>query len=279
MFEEVTRWVRTSAGIYRTTFRGRFADVDQVVLRWMRQLFAAPLELRVQDRAASHCLTSVEWARSLMAEFPNLRMEASDRTLFFLKASLEAGGIYFLEMDGTPLQYVKPPFVLPLDHAEPWWYPVNRFLTVRAKSKLTSLSLPAGLDAQPAGKPLRAGNWTVCKIPHIHPEALELAANDRRFQLRTWSVFDPTSEPCHVIRTMNILIPAYFTASQLQQGAWAVLQSLVEGGLWVVGRTHEFAFTNDATIFRKENGRFVKLEEVGKGLEIESIIRDLIGAY
>lgn len=87
-FEEITYVLRTSNGTTRTTFRHRMVDVDEVAVHLMRQDYRPDSELFVQDRAASNCLTSTEWAEQLLPEFPRVHFEASDSLLHLFRVSL-----------------------------------------------------------------------------------------------------------------------------------------------------------------------------------------------
>ncbi len=74
----------------------------------------------MEDWAASDCLTSAEWAAELFPLFPHLDFVASDLLLFLWEAKKQRGEERFiLEPDGTPLQYVRPPFVVRLSQPEP----------------------------------------------------------------------------------------------------------------------------------------------------------------
>src|SRR5690348_15455000 len=70
-----------SNGVYRTTYRQRFRSLNPVVNNVLRQNFPASQHIRVEDWAASDCLTSAEWAGELFTLFPQLEFVASDLLL------------------------------------------------------------------------------------------------------------------------------------------------------------------------------------------------------
>ena len=144
-FEEISVGLRTSNGTTRTTFRHRMVDVDEVALRLMRREFRPDNELIIQDRAASNCLTSTEWAEQILAVFSRVHFEASDNLLYLFRISLPRGRTYFVEPGGQPLQYVKSPFVICLYPREPYRYPLNQFIAALAKWSFRRLSLPENL--------------------------------------------------------------------------------------------------------------------------------------
>ncbi len=266
IFEDLSRRLRTSNGIFRTTFADRFRDLDQIAMRWIAKSYGTDTALHVQDRAASHALTSYEWAEKVFEQYPAATFEASDTMFWLLRLSINRGGTYVLEPDGELLQYIRPPFVLSLQRRESWRFPVNRAIAAWAKRRFHRLSLPGGWMETPAGPGYQVG-----RIPFVHPRALQISRENRRFQLRVRSVFDRTPDCCHVLRTMNIFNPAYFSQEQLSEGIISSFHSLKVGGIWIVGRTLEKDFSNHASFLQKQRNGWRVLERLGSGSEIESL--------
>ncbi|MFL6447994.1 MAG: hypothetical protein ACJ746_09940, partial [Bryobacteraceae bacterium] len=126
LFEKLMPHVRLSSGVYRTTYRQRFRALNPIVNHVLRQFFSASMSIRIEDWAASDCLTSAEWATELFPLFPQLEFVASDLLLFLLEARKRAREERFiLEPDGTPLQYVRPPLVVRLSQPEPKLFLLN----------------------------------------------------------------------------------------------------------------------------------------------------------
>lgn len=266
IFEDLSRTLRTSNGTYRTTFPNRFDDLDEVAIQWIKKSYSAETELRVQDRAASHALTSLEWTKKLFQVFPLATFEASDSMFSLIKLSLNTGDAYIFEPTGQPLQYIKWPFVVSLQRQESWRYAINRLVAARAKRRLDRLGLREGWMESARGETYR-----VSTIPFVHPNALQFSKRNPQFQLQTRSVFECLPGSCHVLRTMNILNASYFSTDRLVQGINAAFHSLKEDGIWIVGRTLEKDFSNHATIFRREQSGWTVLERVGRGSEIEEL--------
>jgi hypothetical protein len=264
-FEDISFTLQTTNGIYRTTFPGRFRDVDAKSLELLKSR-SPESPLQVQDRATSHALTAWEWAERLFGAFPQAEFIASDILLCFLELSLPSGERYILEPNGQPLQYIRPPFVLSL-HDEPRRYPINRLLSRFAKRRFERLRLPAGWMESGPGDGHR-----LTRIPYIHPAALAFSKRNRRFQLHTQSVFDITPNACDVLRTMNILNSSYFSQEQLTHGIEAAYHSLRPGGLWIIGRTLEEDFTNHVTFFDRQDAGWEVRERIGRGSELEAMI-------
>lgn len=265
-FEDISFTLRTSNGSFRTTFRSRFKDVDEEAMRWIRNSFPAGTEIRVEDRAASHGLTSLEFASQVFRDFPNATFEASDLVLFLVRLTLPTGETYIVEPNGLPLQYIKPPFVVSVYHPESWRYPLNRLIAARAKRRFQRLSLPEGW-MESYGE----AAYKVSRIPCIHPECLSFAKANPRFQFRARSVFEHMQGACHVLRTMNIFNRAYFPEAQLLEGAEAAFDTLKPGGLWIVGRTLEEDLTNHVSFLRRGENGWELLGRLGNGSLIEGL--------
>ena len=265
-FEEISDSLRIPNGTTRTTFRHRMVDVDEVALRLMRQEYRPEKELIVQDRAASNCLTSTEWAVQILAAFPRAHFEASDRLLYLFRISLPGGRTYFVEPGGQPLQYVESPFVVSLYPREPYRFPLNHFVAALAKWSFRRLSLSENLADSAENKKYR-----IDKISCVHPEARFLIQKDPRFIVCERSVFQRTPG-LDVLRTMNILNLATFPRKQLVDGIQVASESLKPGGLWIIGRTLEKSQTNHVTFFRRTDKKWEVLERIGDGSEIEELV-------
>jgi len=266
MFEDVSYRLRMSNGTFRTSFPQRFVDLDAEALRWMSRLFAPETPLRIQDRAASHCLTSYEFAEHIFALFPRSEFEASDQVLYLYELTLTSGEKYIVEPSGKPLQYIRPPWVLSAYHREPRRYPVNLLLGFWARKRFARLALPEEWMQSDGGP-----DYRVRKIGCVHPRAATLAARDPRFRVRTRSVFETTPQSCDVLRTMNILNRAYFAEDQLEGAVHVAFDSVRAGGLWIVGRTWEEDSSNHATFFLRRENDWQILGRLGQGSEIEGL--------
>jgi hypothetical protein len=265
-FEEISFGLCTSNGTTRTTFRHRMVDVDEVAFHLLRQDHRPDDELMVQDRAASNCVTSTEWAAQILALFPRAHFEASDSLLYLFRISLRGGRIYFVEPGGQPLQYVASPFVVCLYPREPYRYLLNHFVAALANWSYRRLSLPENLTDSEENH-----RYRIDKISCVHPEARSLSQREPRFTVCERSVFQRTPG-LDVLRTMNIINQAYFPRKQLVDGIHAAFESLKPGGLWITGRTLEDSQTNHVTFFRRTEKKWEVLDRIGNGSEIEELV-------
>ena len=75
---------------------------------------------------------------------------------------------------------------------------------------------------------------------------------------------------------MNLFNLTVFGREKVTIGLRAALASLENGGIFVLGRTSETAnSSNNATLFRKVQGRFSVLERLGTGSELETLVNSL----
>ncbi len=213
----------------------------------------------------------------LFALFPHLEFVASDLLLFLLEAKKKLNEERFIvEPDGTPLQYVRPPFVVRLSQPESKLFFFNWLLAGRAQRAWnrvrSSLNLASSASLSERA-PQETNGFEIRKLPLVHPEARRLANEDSRFSIRSHSAFEPSAQSCSVIRTMNIYNRAYFSEDRLREGVRAVLSSLVPDGIWIVGRTaDEAATSHNVTVFRKTAAGLLEIvERAGQGSEIEDL--------
>jgi len=275
VFEALMQGLRLNSGIYRTTFHNRFRDLDPFVNELLAERFDAAAAIEVHDWAASDCLTSSEWAASLLALFPNARLTASDLTLFLVEVAWN-GHALIQERDAKPLQYLSPPFLVYVNRPEQRPRMLTRILIRQAQSVVaelkSSLTIPEEwLDSE--SDMLSLPPYQLRKLPMVHPEAAAFRARNTRFSIMRHSAFDVLPQPVDVIRSMNIYNVSYFDSVQLAAGARAVWRSLRPGGLWIVGRTwQEQPPSHNVSIFEKTNSGFELVRRYGEGSEIESIV-------
>jgi len=263
-FEDICVTLRTSNGTFRTTFRNRFPDVDAKAMEWIGRSFDPAAPLSVQDRAVSSGLTSYEWAQVLFRSFPAAQFEASDLLVELLELSLDNGETYIVEPNGAPLQYIQPPYVVALYHPESWRNPWLRWVGTQARKRFDSLPLPKDWMRTASGP-----GYKVAHISCVHPEAQLLARTHPNFRFQVRSVFDRMPGACHVMRTMNILNPSYFSPEQLREGFRTVFDTLQPGGLWIAGRTLEEDLSNHVSFLRRLDKGWEVLDRIGKGWELE----------
>jgi len=242
VFEDITRRMQLSSGIFRTTSPGRFRDLDEWITPVLARHFDAKMALDVRDWAASDCSTSVAWHEKLTAAFPKATLTASDLNIYLIEMRGDTGGSYILDAALGLLQYVAPPFVIRLRPPESPWLAVNWLLARLAGARFARLSRRHGIKEEaiqfaPGVDEVRQGDLVFRRIPLVHPMAATLEHEAPSFRIRKHSIFERAETPADVIRTMNIFNRSYFDPAMLTLGAHNVWESLKPGGLWIVGRT------------------------------------------
>ena len=272
-FERIMRRISLSNNVARTTFPGRFSALNESVQACLEAVFHPDQELIVEDWAVSSGTTATEWYQRLRTTFPKLHFEASDAALYLVEARRRQD-TYILQSDGTPIQYIKPPFVVNLVQKHNWAYPANRFVQERALREWGKFA-PGFLVPQWADfttrETISRPPFELRPLPMIHPAVLSIRSE--RFRIRQHSVFAALNAPVDVIRTMNILNRAYFSEAQLGDAIRAVGDSLKPGGVWIVGRTVvEQPPQHEVTVYRKRSNGWERILRLGPGSEIEPLV-------
>jgi hypothetical protein len=278
VFEALMQSLRLNSGIYRTTFLNRFVELDRFVNETLAERFAAVAAFDVQDWAASDCLTSSEWAATLLRRFPAARLKATDLTLFLVEVS-DGRRTLIQERDGQALQYVTSSFIVNMTRPEQRPQALTSLLMERAKEFMEEVKSRVAIPAEwldSDSESLAAPHYSVRKLPMVHPAARSFQSSEARFTVSRHSVFDALATEVDVIRSMNIFNLSYFEPAQLAAGARAVWASLKPGGVWIVGRTwRESPPSHNASILEKTESGFRLICRYGDGSEIESIILEL----
>lgn len=273
-FEELLSCIELSHGVARTTSANRFARLDREIGQVLIRKFNPSQRLVVEDCAVSSGATSAAWFEVVRKDFPDLLFTASDSILYLIEAKhMELGCSYILQPDGTPIQYVQPPFVLSLVKENHWLYPVNRKIqrnALRRWERLRpQLKFPAGWDS--TLRTVESPPFVLRKLPLINPRVLGLAGAN--FHLVQRSIFTPSTVKADVMRSMNILNFSYFNEGELLEGIRATHESMRTGGIWIVGRTvDETQPKHEVTIFEKTESGWAILQREGKGSEIEPLV-------
>ena len=274
-FETVIRNVRLSSGIWRTTYRSRFDDLDAVAQRVLERTFSEDRTVDLHDLGASDGLLSIDWAERVHATFPQSRMTASDVILYFTEAVWSSGETYILEPSSRPIQYTRPPFVVSIDVPERVVYPLNQLARAWGRRRLEDLRLCSAevrWNGVPDEQVITRGGWTFQQIPLVHPAVLSYARNGR-FRVMPADAFSPLPSKYDVVRVMNLYQPTVFPPGKIHESLRAILGNITEGGILIAGRTIEGeGQRNDASIFQKSRGRVRVLDKLSKGFEFEHFV-------
>ncbi|MEX2286549.1 MAG: hypothetical protein WD648_05615 [Planctomycetaceae bacterium] len=271
LLERLYNQLTIAHGIYKTTRRGRFCELDRVLLDDVRRRFVGIDTLRVHDLAASNGISSFELFNAIRAhravdfQFSDLY----DR-LFVVRAPESQWDVVF-DSSGAALQYVGRGFALCAKRGESRRYPINCLL----KRMLDYSLLPRAAEIlaqarSPAGR-LAAGR--VRDVLLLHPECVRAQQDHSNLMFRRHDLFMPLAEQYHLVRAMNILNRGYFNDERIVAGVRACLQGLTEGGMLVVGRTiEEEDGRTRASAFIRSDHAMQCVWDFNEGAEIKGLV-------
>ncbi|MCF6366602.1 MAG: hypothetical protein L3J35_10415 [Bacteroidales bacterium] len=108
----------------------------------------------------------------------------------------------------------------------------------------------------------------------FHPKVLQKIA-DNTIKFIEYDIFKTEIiKNFTFVRVMNILNFGYFSEKKIISGILNIKKSIKEKGILLVGRTNADGI-NNASFFRKENGKLVKIKDINNGSEIKSLIDKL----
>ncbi len=271
LLERLYSSMRAGDGVYKITKRERFGELDAIMAEEIARRFEAAQVVRVHDMAASNAITSLELFQRLGSDV-RVSVRASDFFDAIYVVSFEdTAWRIVLDVMGRPLQFVGPRLVLSAYRREPLRYPVNRLaqqvVGARLFQRLAGVDVAAGYA--PDGAKLR-------RIGLIHPVCVATARTEPRFSLGREDLFAPRRVPYEVVRVMNALTTHHFSRDQVLAAVAAVAETLVDGGLLVLGRSVDEADGRvRATIFQKSGGRLRGVRDIGEGDELRAAVLGL----
>lgn len=278
IFETIVRHMELSSGTHRTSYRGRLGDVDMLVAPHLARRFGVERHFEVHDWAASDALVSSEWAQHIFGMLPSCQFTASDLTLYLIEAYQENRDVYIFEPNGTPIQYVRSPFVVQFNRRDSPIFLVNRLVSWWARRNVKILQSLVSQCHWSSIDDLTefCGSAAVIRLlPLVHPEARALQRLRQNFVIARHCALSPLKVPVQVIRTMNIYNRGYFKDADLVRGFRAVYDSLVDGGIWILGRTVEERrpVRNLVSIFTKSDHGFRLLDSLNGGSDLEESLK------
>jgi hypothetical protein len=242
-------------GAYKRTYARRFDRFDAVAIRHIAESFGDGRALVIHDAGVSDARTACDFFRTVAARFNNVTYYASDYEVVL--STLQLGKIKVTtNQKGEILEIVLPPFVFNVIKPENFLvYPINYAFFHIART----VCAPRVLAAHRAGKIQPSSLSLFCA------DAVQLAMSDSRFRLLEHDLLAPApfSGLVDVVRVMNVLNSSYFTRQELARIVERIFDSLIDGGLFVVGSNDEADSEVRGAIYRKTNRGFAKLTRSG----------------
>jgi hypothetical protein len=249
--------VRADNRCLLSTRRGRFSDLDPILVDLLEERFAPDDPVRVHDLAASTALTSLELFERVAERFPRATLKASDR---FDSLYRVRWGPAFVYLNGQ-----KFTFQYAIGGAG--------FTPGRRQHRLPVAVLAGLLRRRAAAAIDRPGHPRVEVASLFHPHVVDAQAADSRITLGRDDMFAPEPGQFEVVRIMNALTPVSFGRARCEAALPAIARTVADRGLLVVGRSAGGgANPTRATIFGREGARFVALVDLAGGYDLREAV-------
>jgi hypothetical protein len=248
---EILAHAGTEGNHGKTTYKGRFTEVDAVAVRYM-----APSGNVLHDVAVSSGITSCEFYDAVAAADLEVEYWVSDKyNVYYVDGSLvrRVYGAGHELVRGSILGVVADPR--------------QRFPFVGSRLLFAALRLDLRLRPRD-GRATRT-------VDLFDPRAKEYIAAGKLHVL----AYDPfaggEADRFTFVRCMNLLNRgAWFTDAQIAGAARHLVESLKDGGVLQIGRTDDPTRRNDVTFFRKTGpGKLSVLEHHNGGTETLDVLR------
>jgi len=223
----------------KITRRGRFRELDDRILDELDRRFGSDIELSIHDAAASNGITSLELFRGI----------ARTRSVEFLVTDL-FDSIWIVELPGSrwkvvfdtnglPLQVVGMGLVISCRRQSPWRYPVNRLVGRWAVRTIVPVAQGILNRVRASGEIGTEGRHVVRRVRLFHPECVQAEREEAGFFLSRHDLTETIDRKFHLVRVMNALTPRHLEDELVRRGIRAATESLVPGGVLVLGRSPE----------------------------------------
>jgi hypothetical protein len=215
-------------GVAKTTQPGRFTDIDS----WLSQNFYKSY-VSIHDIAVSSGITSLELKQNLERDGFKVNLSISDKfmSLSYFKRNLIT---YFYDNDGN---YVLGNIfgIVAQRNCNNFFF-ISRFL-----SKITSRNAKKRFDN------------CLPELLLLHPEVCT-SIDQKEVTFINYDIFKTSIyNEFDVVRAMNILNPIYFDVNEIKTAVRLMFDSLKDGGILIIGRTHLEDQKNHVSIYVKKD--------------------------
>lgn len=266
-------------GTYKRTHRNRFEVLDCELVELIKNKYAKSTQrLLIHDMAASNGITSCEFYDKIEKANLNFDFTASDRFSHIYIVKLHnSRWITILDSDLNVVQYVGYGFVLSYPESAVDF--INRLLLklldryhyplVKSQIEIANIDYNQYVSLK-----IENRKGGIERFPLIHPQILEKTELKGNFHFKKHDIFQKDLNAYDVIRAMNILNLDYFSNDKIIRAVKAILSSLKEDGVFIVGRSSDdFADEmHKVSVFWKKAGCFESIGDFDGGSEIKKII-------
>lgn len=247
MEEEFFQTIRLPNGTFKTTADRRLDDLNVLVSEHL----PARRPLRVKDVAVSSGISTVEWHEALTRAGIASEVTATDLLVHARLVTIWPGIRFLLDRTRRVLQLDIASFAFTPSEAPRKRRVCAPLLAIARRPRLLRSLARAETPVQLVS-PRLLGNGNVRVVEE--------------------DLTSPRSGEWDVIRAANILHFEYFSERTIRTIVHGLCASLSSGGILIVCRTTPAA-GNEASIFRRCNGRMELVAELNGGSEIAAIVR------
>ena len=257
--------------VFKYTFTNRFEAFDDLIEETILEIF--PMQstraLKIHDVGVSDGRTAVSF-------FNRLRNHYGDKIDFL--ATDYAPYVYvvnrknnswlrlIVDKDNNLLQIIAPPFVFNIPSKESLYlYPINHLIRKILMKLYVDSMLKQYMEKCDEKLNIR-------EVVFVDSECRELMKIDDCFKLGEKDVLGPLGENYDIVRAMNLLNKGYFNENELSCAVKNIIQSLREGGLFIVGSNKERGTVVNGGIYRKQGTQMKCVANSGEGSHIHSMI-------
>jgi hypothetical protein len=233
----------TANATSKQTSAGRFADLDPLACSIIAERRVAV----IHDVGVSSGVTSLDLYRTLATTGIPLSFHISDK--YAVYRATGRCPVRIIDAEGSTRELYVCGL---LGKREAWYkFPATRFLHWLL-----------------AGRPIRGPVRSFVLFDH---EVLEYIRKGmiRRIDYDVFTTHMPRA--FSFVRCMNLLNLGYFPPESIQTAVRNLVDSLQEGGVLQIGRTHPDG-TNHAAFYRRQGARLEMLQEVAGGTELRELI-------
>lgn len=220
----------SATGVYRRTYRKRFASIEHELVSSVLGLVGGRPDLRVHDMGVSDGRTTVDWYNTIRSAYDGrLEYLASDLyfDLYIVNDTDNEHTFVAADMNWRPMQLVYPPFVFNLGAPESRiFYPINHLIR----------SILQKTHIEPLIRKAIAGDGTVrVRTCHLICNELSQLIDSGAVIVEPHDVLEKQPGEFDVIRAVNVLNPSYFSSQQIDTALSNIAEGLSDGGLFLVG--------------------------------------------
>jgi|GEM_PF-1182314 len=232
----------------KTTYKDRFLDMDSVTLKYLKQQD----KIVIHDVGVSSGITSCDLLKKVKEIDKNFHFLISDKYLNFYFSGNNVVRIYNSEKK-LLFGYI---FGIFADKKVSKYFPLTKYLFYLLKA----IPYPKIFSALQLFDYETKQFLNKCELNYVE-----------------YDLFGQNFlENISFVRCMNVLnANSWFSNQQIIDGVFNLKSSLIEGGILLIGRTDDCTGKNNASYFKKINGKLVHLEDFNLGSDVKNIIKNI----